>query len=117
MKTSKLPNLVILAALSLITIVFWIVFGILRIVVSPEEISVPESVLRELKPVLNTQTLETLDSQIFLTDEQIGNTVLAPIATATPAPTPVVIADETLPTESPTASESPAGTATPEPTQ
>lgn len=113
MKDLKVPNLVILAALTLITVVFWILFGIMRIISRPEEISVPAQVLQPLNPTLNTEVLRELESKIFLTDEEIGTTILTP--KETPAPLgPQVL--EITPTPESTISATPDTTPNPDST-
>lgn len=77
---TRAPRPVILAALTLVTIVFWIIFGIIRIISKPEDIEVPNEIIAPLNPTLDTATLDTVENRIHLDESQIGETVIAPTA-------------------------------------
>lgn len=85
MKNISAPKPVIIGVLTLITVVFWIVFGILRIISEPEKIDVPAEVLEKLDPTLNTQILSTLEGRIHLTDDEIGSSLFGPTESSAPA--------------------------------
>ncbi len=107
MKGIKAPRPVVIAVLTLLTVVFWIVFGVIRIIVKPEDVNVPDEVIAPLDPTLNTQILDNLDQRIFLTDDEIGEIV---IASAEPTTIPEATSSAT-----PEASASPSPTASPTP--
>lgn len=90
----KAPNIVIIAILTLITIVFWIAFSIIEAVRSPQKVDVPASILNPLDPTLNTDALSSVEQRVFYTNDQIGQTT---ISLPSPSPTP---------TETPTATSS-----------
>lgn len=99
MKNPKAPNVVIVAALTLVTVILWIIFGVLRVVTTPQPVNVPPEVLEPLDPTLNTEILSDLKSKTFLSEEEIGSFVLTPI---TPPPEVEEVIEETpLPEESP----------------
>lgn len=89
MEKSKTPNLVILAILTVITIVIWIAFGVIRAFTKPEPIDVSSQALEPLSPNLNTESLNNLNQRIFFSEGQIGETTLTtPTPSPTPTPTP-----------------------------
>jgi hypothetical protein len=104
----KAPNIVIVGILTLITIVFWIVFSIIRAVQTPQKVEVPADILKPLDPTLDTQSINDIEQRIFYTSDQIGQTAItipspspsaSPEATATASPSP-------SPSSSPTATQS-----------
>jgi len=103
MKNKNTPNLVSILILSLITIIFWIMFGVIRIISSPKEPQVPSEILLPLSPTLNADVLNSIGGKIFYNDDEIGVTTIE-IVSPTPEP-------------SPTPSPSPSPTASPEATQ
>jgi hypothetical protein len=95
MKGFKTPTAVTTLILTLITVLFWAGFEIYRSFTIKPAPPVPVPILKPLNPTLDTKSLDSLQSRIFLDDSQIGTTVLV---TATPNPTL---------TPSPTATASP----------
>jgi len=98
-KRTKLPNLVVIAILTTITVIFWIGFGIYSIFQHKPETLVPKEITQSLDPNLDLVTLKRLESKLLLPDSQIGETILTaptpeatstPAATLTPSPTPTV---------------------------
>jgi hypothetical protein len=65
MKKTKLPSPVTLAILTLITVVFWISFGVLRILTAKPSPKVSAEILNPLTPTLDTETLNKIESGIF----------------------------------------------------
>lgn len=113
MKNAKAPKPVVLAVLTLITVVFWIVFGIIRIISQPEPVDVPSQVIEPLTPELDTEILSTLEGRVLFAESEIQTQIL--VSTPTPVPleitTPSEISatpsSELTPEESPTPTPSP----------
>jgi hypothetical protein len=73
MKKIPTPSPVVLGVITLITVVFWIAFGIIRIVTTTEEIDVPPEILAPLTPTLDTSIISSLENKIYLSETEIGN--------------------------------------------
>lgn len=111
MKKNKLPSLVVVLILTLITAVMWISLNIYRSLTSKPAPAVPPEISEPLTPTLDTQTLNQINSRLYLNESQIPE--IAPVvqSTATPTSTP-----QTLPTATPISSPTPASeSATPTP--
>lgn len=94
MKKNKLPSIVTTAILTSITIVGWIVFGVLRVFTAKPAPPVPADILNPVSPNFDTESLGTLENRIFFEKgENITN--LVPEEPPLPEETPV-------PEESPT---------------
>lgn len=63
MKNKKLPSIVVLMILTLITAVFWMMFSIYRSFTKPASISIPDEVVNQLVPKLDTETIELVRSR------------------------------------------------------
>lgn len=90
MKKNKLPSLVTILILTLITVLMWIGLNIYRALSQKPPPPVPEEVLNPLTPTLDIDSLTKIQSRIFLDDSQIPEFTISkspapiPIATATP---------------------------------
>lgn len=71
MKNIKAPSIVTIAILSVITIVFWIIFSVFRLLSTPTDIKVPEEILSPLNPTLDIGTLRSVEGKIFFSEGQI----------------------------------------------
>lgn len=117
MKNVRAPKPVVVAALTLLTVVAWIIFGVIRIIVKPEDVNVPNEILAPLDPSLNTQILTNLENRIFLSDEEIGEIIITPQPESTQTQTPVPESTESGElSPSPTQSPSSSPTQSPSPT-
>jgi len=65
MKRNKLPNVVILLILTLITAVFTIIFNIYSSFTAVQPSSVPEEILSPVTPSLDTKTIEIIKNKIY----------------------------------------------------
>ncbi len=65
MKNKKLPSLVILMILSLITGMFWIVFNVYRVFTTKPAPAVPEEVIMQLDPKLDTDTINEMRNRLY----------------------------------------------------
>lgn len=103
MKKNKLPSLVVVLILTLITVIMWVSFNIYRSLTSKPSPSVPANISEPLTPSLDTQTISQISSRIYLNESQIPE--VAPIieTSATPSATP-----ELTPSPTPIPSPTPA---------
>jgi hypothetical protein len=94
MKKRKIPNLITVLILTLITVIMWISLSVYRALSQEPPSSVPEEIANPLTPNLDTKTLNDVQSRIFLDDSQIPEAVVAtpppatPVTLATPTPIP-----------------------------
>lgn len=95
MRKNKLPNLVVVLIISLVTVIMWVSLNIFRALTIKPSPVVPEEISNPLDPTLKTEILGEIDKRILIDTSQIPET----IATASPSPTPAAIV---VPTESPT---------------
>jgi len=110
MQKSKLPSLITILILTLITALMWIGFTIYRAFTTTPEPSVAKEISQPLTPTLDTVTLNKVESALFFSGSQIPQVTFSASASASPAvipkPTPVA-----TPIASP--SSSPVETSTP----
>jgi len=110
MKKTKLPNIVSVLILTLITSIMWISFNVYRTFTTKPAPVVPSEISEPLTPTLDTDAINQIESRTFLEAGEIPQTVVTPEASATPSavpsPTPTLVA-------SPTASPEVTPTATP----
>jgi hypothetical protein len=91
MNKSKLPNLIPILILTLITVVMWVSLDVLRALKKAPELTVPTEITQPLIPSLDQNSINQIESRIFLNDSQIPDNVTSssptPKALATPSPT------------------------------
>lgn len=112
MKKNKLPSLVVILILTLITVIMWISFNIYRSLTAKPAPAVPLEISEPLTPSLDTQTLNELNSKLYLNQSQIPEAVPTVQATTIPTTTPEVLPTAT-PISSPTTATESATPATP----
>ena len=100
-KDSKLPSVVLILILTVATSLMWISFNVYRALTSKPAPNVPQAVSQPLTPTLDTDTLEKVNSSLFLDTSQIPQDVATQVSTPAPAATFV---PEITPIASPTAS-------------
>lgn len=93
MNKTKLPNLVSILILTLITVVMWVSFDIYRALKKPVNAVVPESVSQPLVPILDQNSINEIESRFFLNDSQIPDNV---IVNSSPTPTPITTPSPTV---------------------
>lgn len=71
MKKSKVPNLVVVAILTVITIVSWIGFDTYRHFAQESKTIVPKTILAPINPELDIQALSELEQSYFIDEDQI----------------------------------------------
>lgn len=64
MKKTKLPALVTIAILTLITAIFWVFFSAYRLISRTPPLSVPQEIIKPIDPNLNPDILDNLDKKI-----------------------------------------------------
>jgi hypothetical protein len=114
MKNNKLPSLISILILTLLTAITWVSFSIYRALTISAPPSIPQDISQPLTPTLDQNSISKIESSIFLDDSQIPQNVVS----ETPLPSPILLATPIAspsPTASPTASPSasPSPTATP----
>ena len=63
MKSKKLPSLVILMILSLITVLFWVSFSVYRVFTNKPAPIVPEEIIRDLNPTLDSSLIKEMEQR------------------------------------------------------
>lgn len=111
MKKNKLPNVISVLILTLITIIMWISFNVYWAVTGKPTPSVTQAISDPIDPTLDTDTINKIESSLYFDSSQIPqNVVTQTIVSATTIPT---IAPG--PTAAPIASASASPTGTPTP--
>jgi hypothetical protein len=97
MKKNKLPSLIPILILTLITVIMWVSLDVVRLLKKTSELVVPKDISQPLAPTLDENSIKQIESRIFLNDSQISDNVVsssptpqssvAPEATATPGVT------------------------------
>jgi hypothetical protein len=106
MKKNKLPSLITILVLTLMTSIVWVSLSVYRAITAKSPESVPSAVSNPLTPTLDQSEINKIESAIFLDNSQIPQNLVvassppvpAPVSTALPAPTPI-----TTPVASPSA--------------
>lgn len=107
MKNPKLPSLVSILVLTLLTVVMWISFSIYRALTTKPTPEVPSAISQPLTPTLDKSTLDKIESKIFLNDSQIPDNVTS-VSVPTSVTTPIPISTPEATSEAtPAASASP----------
>lgn len=92
MKKSKLPGILTILILTLITMVVWISLSIYWALSKKSDPSVPEEISKPLTPTLDMDSLNNIQSRLFLDDSQIPEIVItqsaAPASELLIEPTP-----------------------------
>lgn len=114
MKQAKLPNLVSILILTLLTITMWISLSIYRAVTSKPAPVVPQAVSEPLTPSLDVDSINKIESRLFLDDSQIPDNVVTivaptekPAPTTAPVSTPIASPQEITPAPSASPSATP----------
>jgi hypothetical protein len=90
MKNLKIPSVISILVLTLITVIMWISLTVYRALATKPEASVPENISAPLTPTLDQDTINKIDSSLFLDDSQIPQGVITQTSTTQPTPTPIV---------------------------
>lgn len=91
MKKQKIPGLISVLILTLITIVMWVSLDVIRAFKKATPSVVPSEISQPITPSLDQISISQIESRIFLDDSQvpsgITNSPLIPTITPTPVPT------------------------------
>ena len=68
---TKVPSLLTIAVLTLITSVFWVVFSVYQIFHSKAILDIPPKVLEPISPVLDSQQIDKIAARVFFEESQI----------------------------------------------
>lgn len=92
MRSPSPPSIVTVAILTTITIIFWVFFGVYRVLVSESDVNIPPEILESINPTLDQNALGQLENRLFF---EKGETVefkaiiSKPTDTITPEPTEI----------------------------
>lgn len=113
MRKQKTPSFVIIATLTVITIVSWVFYGVYQVFVTTPPLEIPPEVAAPIDPSLDTQSLDKLQKSVFFEDSEITRGI---VTISTPTPTSIPLSQIT---PSPTPEVTPEGqlTVTPTPTE
>jgi hypothetical protein len=64
MKKTKLPSIIVLMILTLITVLFWISFTVYRVFTTESKPEIPEEVILKLDPNFDSKTLQMTKDRI-----------------------------------------------------
>lgn len=65
MKKNKLPNIIVLMILSLITILFWISASVYRVFTTKPAPNIPNEIIEDISPKLDTITLDQVELKTY----------------------------------------------------
>jgi hypothetical protein len=99
MKKTKLPSLIPVLIMTLITVIMWVSLDIYRAFKKPAEAVVPTEVSQPFIPSLDQNVINQVESRTFLNDSQVPDNIVnsspTPAGRATPSPTIIPIAQPT----------------------
>ena len=102
MKKDKLPSLITILVLTLLTSILWVSFSVYRAITTKPAESVPSAVSDPITPTLDQNEINKIESAIFLDNSQIPQNLI--VSSSPPAPTTLPTATPiTTPTASPSA--------------
>lgn len=104
MKKNKLPNLVSILILTLLTSIVWISLSVYRAFTNKQPESVPQEVSKPLTPSLDSDTIKLIESGVFISSSEIPDDVTTGTVSQTSNGTEPL--PEPTPTEIPNASSS-----------
>lgn len=106
MKQQRVPSLISIAILTTITIIFWVVFSVYRVLTSKPSPNIPENILEPLNPTLDEGIIAKIQKRTFFGEGQITT----PSISLSPSPQ-TTIAPTLTPSPTSTASSTPTATA------
>jgi hypothetical protein len=110
---NKIPSLVVVLVLTLLTAIAWVGFSVYRAISQKEGPVLSEDVTKDLSPSLNSEIIENMKNRIFLSENEIPETQIQ--ASLQPSATPqVTVIPTPIASESPTTEPSLSPTPTPQ---
>ena len=88
MKKRKTPNLVTIAILTTITVVFWVFFSVYRVFTDEPSYAVPAEILEPVSPTLDASLIDKIESRIFFSEGEAVTPTSTPEASPAATPTP-----------------------------
>lgn len=85
----KLPKIIIIAILSLITALVWAFFDITRAIFKKPDVKVEEITVVPVDPNLDIDTLNSLQNSIFFEEGEVNEVLTPPSPEAEPIPEPI----------------------------
>jgi hypothetical protein len=86
-KKNKLPSIISILILTLLTILLWITLSVYRAFTGKPAASVPEEVSAPLTPALDADTVKQIEGRKYLTGSEIPDSVTgSPLPSGTPVP-------------------------------
>lgn len=114
MKKEKLPKIILILILTLLTSIVWVSLNVYRSFTVKPSPSVPEEISKPLTPSLDQNTMKKVESRIFFEDSQIPD-LISSQTQVTPTPSPIpestpASQSATTPVPTPTSTPTPTGT-------
>ncbi len=106
MKKTKLPSLIPILILTLITVIMWVSLDVVRLLKKTPELVVPSGVSQPFTPTLDENSINQIESRTFLNDSQIPDNVVV----SSPAPGGLITPEATV---TPEATATPSATIQP----
>lgn len=110
MKRNKLPSLISVLGLTLITAVLWVSFNIYRAFTRTPDAPIPQDITNPISPTLDIETLDRVQSGLYFDPSQIPDNVVTgavilpvseiPEETLSASPSAEIIPEEETATES-----------------
>lgn len=93
MKKNKLPNIISILVLTLVTVLMWVGFSIYRAFTLKPASVVQNNILASLSPSLDANTINKVESSLYFTGSQIPEVG----SQVSPSPTPLTTISTPLP--------------------
>ncbi len=106
MKNNKLPGLISILVLTLITTIMWISLSIYRAFTTQPTPSVKKEISEPLTPTLDKSAIDSVEASLFLDSSQIPQNVVTQISTNAKVNPTAVPTTNPLPTSTPEATAS-----------
>ena len=102
MKKDKLPSIVSILILTLMTVILWITLSIYHAFTTKPAASVPTEISRTLNPTLDQDTVKQIESGVYLDSSKIPDNVTgSPLPLKTPVPLVPIVSPSASPSASP----------------
>ena len=115
MQKNKIPGLITILMMTLITAVMWVGFGVYRAIKNKPAPTVPQQILQALTPILDNNVAGKMQGRVYINEESISEPTIMPTSTANALPTPQITASPT-PVASSSATPTASASASPTPT-
>ena len=100
MNKAKIPSLVTIGILTVVTISFWIVFSVVRIFTAKPTPPIPPEVLAPLNPNYDKNVVDKIQGRLYFEQGQVPEFVAevspTPKPTTTPVPSPIATFEATV---------------------